>query len=471
MKKLKIHFTGIKGVGMTPLAIIAKEAGFSVTGSDIGEEFITDKALETVGIHVNKGFAEENVGESDLLITTTAHGGLNNPEVVFAISKNIKVVTQGEAVGLFMKGEIFGKEFRGISVAGTHGKTTTTGMIATIFKSAEYDPSYVIGTGDVGSLGLPGHFGKGKYFIAEADEYAVDPKNNKTAKFLLQKPNIAVITNVEFDHPDIYLSIDELKSAFSVFANQVTEKGVLVVCGDDHEIKSLSIENKNKVITYGFNLENDYVIKRVSPSGDSTFFWVSVGGADLGEFMIGVAGEHNVQNALASIIVSLESGLSIDEIKKGIKKFVGSRRRLEFMGMLGSGALVYDDYAHHPTEIKKTLSSLKLRYPRKKIICIFQPHTYSRTKKLFDEFIRSFSGVETVLVTDIYTSLREEPDSSVSSKILCEEINKFNKEAIYLPSLSDVIKYLDKTKPRSDNIIVTMGAGDIYKIHSELSFE
>ena len=470
MKKKSIHFVGIKGVGMTPLAIIAKEAGCVVTGSDIDEEFITDAALKKAGIKPFECFASKNINNQDLVITTGAHGGFDNIEVKAAREKNIKVITQGEAVGLFMEGILLGKKYKGVSVAGTHGKTTTSAMIATILKENSLDPSFVVGTGNVVSLGAPGHFGRGNYFIAEADEYVSEPNYDKTIKFLWQHPTIAVITNIEFDHPDVYSSIEQVREAFLQFVNQLPQNGVLIVWGDDREIKKMLSEYKGRVITYGFNPDNNYVLKRVHISGEQMFFWVNGFGTPLGEFAIRVVGEHNSLNALAAILSCLELGVPVEKIKKGLMAFQGSKRRLEYIGELTTGAKVYDDYAHHPTEIKKTLYALRTQYPKKRILCVFQPHTYSRTKILFNEFLKAFEYTNSVIVTDIYASLREEPDPTVSSRLLVDAMKSYHRDVEFLPSLSDVVQYIGKNRFRSDTVLVTMGAGDVYKIHAQLAF-
>lgn len=483
MKKLKIHFVGIKGVGMTPLAIIAKEAGFIVTGSDVGQEFITDAALKKAGIVPFIGFSADHVGSPDLVIASGAHK-LNNAEVKAAEEKGIKIITQGEAVGLFMRGDLFGKQFAGISIAGTHGKTTTSAMVATVLQEAGLDASYLIGTGDVGSLGKPGHFGKGRYFVAEADEYMTDPHGDKTIKFLWQHPQIVVMTNIEYDHPDVYASLDDVHAAFLQFANRLPENGMLIACGDDPEIQKLlkdwipvsagmtasNAASQRKAITYGFSPTNDYVITRSSISGEQTFFWVSLRGTMLGEFAVRASGDHNALNGLAAVIVALESGVSIEKIKKGLLAFRGSKRRLEFIGDLATGAKVYDDYAHHPTEIKTTLQALRKQYDKKKIVCIFQPHTYSRTKMLFNEFLKAFDAVDSVVLTDIYASAREQADETISSQRLSDVMSQTHNDVLYLPTLADVVQYINEKRFRSDTVIVTMGAGDIYKIHAELKF-
>lgn len=472
-KKIRsIHFVGIKGVGVAPLAIIAKEAGIKVSGCDIEEVFITNEPLRKAGIRPLVGFSKEHVTGSDLVITTGAHGGFDNPEVQIAKKLGIEVWTQGQAVGQFMKGSLLGKKgFIGVSIAGSHGKTTTTAMLATILKGAGLDPSFLIGTGDTPSLGGPGHFGKGKYFISEADEYATEPLHDKTPKFLWQHPKIAVFTNIEFDHPDLYSSLDEIRAAFLQFANNISQDGVLILGGDDRENQKLKKEYSGRIITYGTLPTNDFVMKRVSISGNQTFFWVEGFGTSLGEFALRVVGEHNALNALSAIIVSLELGLPIERIRGELLRFTGTKRRFEYIGKLQSGALLFDDYAHHPTEIKKTLLAFKQSFPKKNIVCIFQPHTYSRTKKLFDEFISSFSYSRTVVIIDIYPSLREKPDSQVSSKKLSDAINRLYGHAIFLPTLPDVVEYIDQKRFGEDTVIVTMGAGDIYKISEKLKMQ
>ncbi len=467
-KKKSIHFVGIKGVGMTPLAIIAKEAGFNISGCDIDEAFITDECLLKNNIKPLIGFSKEHLKNVDLVITTGAHGGIDNEEVVFALKNGIKVLTQGEALGLFMGGDFFGKKFLGISVAGSHGKTTTTAILATIFKKAGLKPSYAIGTSIIPSLGCGGHYDHGKYFIAEADEYATEPQYNKLPKFLWQHPKIAIFTNIELDHPDIYPSEESLVAVFSRFTNNLVKDGLLIVCGDDSNLRRVVDQYRGRVVSYGFSVNNDYFIKKVSVLGNQTFFWLENKQMTLGEFTLCIPGEHNALNATGAIIASLECGLSIEVIKKSLPAYSGSKRRSEYKGQNAEGVLFYDDYAHHPTEIKKTLRTFKQVYPKKKIVAIFQPHTYSRTKTLFEQFISSFTDADVVLLTDIYASLREKTDSSITSENLAQSISKLHKDAIYLPSLANVVQYLSPKKYNKDTVIITLGAGDIYKIYDYL---
>jgi len=475
----RIHFVGIKGVGMTPLAIIAKEAEFDVSGCDIKDSFITDEALKKASIVPKIGFSKTHIKGADLVITTGAHGGFNNIEVKEAIKQGIKVLTQGEAVGVFMEGKIIKRNFTGISVAGTNGKTTTTGMIATILKHAGLFPSYIIGTSFIPSLGYAGNLGKGKYFIAEADEYATDPVLNKTPKFLWQHPKIIVITNIGFDHPDIYPSINEVKEAFRKFILKLPGDGVVVAYGDDPNVLDVITCYNGKKIIYGESLDNDYVISNIKTKNRKISFSVSAKDGFKGNFALNIFGEQNVLNATASIIVGKYLGLSLGQLKNGISSYKGSKRRSEFIGNLKRGALVFDDYAHNPAKICATLKAFRSAYPNKRIVCIFQPHTYSRTKSLFEQFVNSFDDADTIIITNIYASLREKKDPTVSSEILADAIRlsprrspfghlRGVRNVVFLPYLTDVVEYIDKKKYGEDTIVITMGAGDIYKISSKL---
>lgn len=466
-----IHFTGIKGVGMTPLAIIAKEAGISITGSDVDEDFITEYSLKKAGISVFRGFNASDIGNPDLLITSGAHGGQNNPQAFESRKRKIPVWSQGQAVGEFMKGDIFGRKFKGISISGSHGKTTVTSIVATIFKESGLDPSYLIGTSSISSLDMPGHFGNGKFFIAEADEYATDPDSDRTAKMLWQHPEIALITNIEFDHPDIYKNIEDVRNSFVAFSNSLKKDSILVVCIDDKENKTFIRESGvRNLVTYGFSPSSDYKLDNLIQEGGETVFHVNYKNTILGKFFTDLPGEFNALNLLGSIVISIEAGISVDKIQSSIKKYKGAKRRFEYIGTLSSGAKLFDDYAHHPTEIKKTLRALSDRYKDKKIVCIFQPHTYSRTKALFDDFIHSFSDADEVIISDIYSSLREVPDPSVGSEILTKRMKSIHNSVAYMPALPDVIKYVSQENYDDDFIVISMGAGDIYKIKDSLDF-
>ena len=467
MKKIKkIHFVGIKGVGVAPLAIIAKEAGCIVTGSDVSDIFITDNALE--GIKIFSGFSEDNVGEVDLVVTTGAHGGLGNPECVFAKAKGIPVMSQGEALGKFINGDILGKKFDGIAVCGSHGKTTLSAIIATMLSENSMDPSYAIGTGSIKSLGKPGHFGKGQYFVAEADEYVVDIVYDKTPKLLLLDPKIIVTTNIDYDHPDIYPTMEDMLSTFVKFTKRLPPDGILIACGDSEEDKRLLNLFENRKISFGFSKFNDLHIKKVSMNDERVFFWPEYKGTIMGEFSMRVFGEQNAVNALGAIAVGLEIGMSLDQIKKGLKSYAGSKRRSEFIGKTLNGALIYDDYAHHPEEIKQTLVAFKKAFPRKRIVCVFQPHMYSRTKKLLEQFINSFKEADELVVSEIFPSFREEIDENFSAKLISDGVGN---KSVFLKNTDDVVEYLNKKEYTDNTLILTMGAGDIYKVGEKIKYD
>lgn len=460
----KIHFVGIKGVGMTPLAIIAKEAGFKVTGSDIQEDFITKDALERAKIEPFTKFSDANIKGANLVVVSAAHGGFENVEAVAAKKQNIPIISQAEALGLFQTGKILNKNFEGICVAGSHGKTTTTAMIATILKEADLDPSYSVGTGDIPSLGSPGHLGKGKFFICEADEYI----SFNSPKFLLLSPKIAVITNVDLDHPDVYSNISQIEDAFLKFVRKLPEDGILIACGDGEKNLRFLKKVLGRKITFGFSANNDYFIERVNFNGGKTFFWIKHKETNLGEFSIDIFGEQNALDGLAAIIAAIEAGLPLDKIKKGLAVYKGSKRRSEYIGKTRFGAQLYDDYAHHPAEILRTLDAFRKNFPKAKIVPIFQPHMYSRTKLLFSDFVKSFDKCDFLIVTEIFPSFREERDESFSARLLAQSISKRRGNCIFISGLSDVVKYLNESRFGENTVLITMGAGDVYKIDKEL---
>ena len=461
----KIHFVGVKGVGVAPLALIAKEAGISVTGSDVEEIFITDEELNSAKVKVFTDFDPKNVEGADLVVTTGAHGGFSNVESLAAKDAGIPVISQAEALGRFMDGKVFGRKFDGVVICGSHGKTTTAAMLATVLKVNGMDPTYAIGTGKVPSLGPSGHFGSGKYFVAEGDEYVVDIENDRTPKLLLLRPKYVVVTNVDFDHPDVYQSIDEIRKVLLTFANMLPSDGLLISSGDGPEDKKFLSSYKGRKISFGSSLANDIHLKRISMNDQQMFFWVESGSTLLGEFSVQVFGEQNATNALSCIAFGLEIGMSVEDIKKGLADYRGSKRRSEFVGRTKNDALVYDDYAHHPEEIKRTTNAFKAAFPKKKIVVIFQPHMYSRTKKLLEQFISSLSLADEVIISEIFPSFREEQDPNFSAKQISDQIRN---KSVFQKTLADVVEYADKKDYQKDTVILTMGAGDIYKVAYEL---
>ncbi len=461
----KIHFVGIKGVGQTALAVYMKQKGIDVSGSDTNEIYHTDEILKKYTINVKAGFSPHNIPQNtDLIITTGAHDSFNNPESLAGIRRGIRTITHGQALGEEMKGKV------GISVAGTHGKTTTTSMIATIAKFANLDPSYVIGTASIPSLGAAGHYGRGNLFIAEADEYITAPNIDKTPRFLWQSPRVAIITSIEYDHPDAYQNIEEIEGAFFKFATKVSRKGLLILGIDDSNVLNLKKHLPKTIPTtsYGFSDKADYKIVDYKVSKKGISFVVINKNLNLGEFNLQVPGTHNAQNATAAAVSALFFGLKLETIKNALVKFSGSKRRFEKVGNLGN-ILLYDDYAHHPSEIEATLKAFKDIYPNKRIMTIFQPHTYSRTYALFPDFVDSFLEIQgKIVVTDIFASKREKKDDKINAQKLVDETRKKGKSNIfYFKTREEILLFLEKNKDKID-IILTMGAGDIYKLHEYL---
>lgn len=456
-----IHFIGIKGVAMTALAIVAKEQGCQVTGSDTDEEFPTAQVLKKFKITPLLGFKKENIkGKPDLVVMTGAHGGMSNPEAQAAKELELRVLMHGQALSEFMIGK------NGICVAGSHGKTTVAAMVAHILVGSGLDPSFAIGCGDIKSLGKPGHAGKGDYFVVEADEYVTDPGQDPTPRFFWLNPLVAVITNIDYDHPDVYQNLKQVCQAFLTFAKKVSPDGLLVAGIDNENVRAILPEIKTAVLTFGFSPLADYQITRVSFGNTRTWFWLRYKGVDLGPFSLPIPGKLNVANAAAASIVANHLGISWEKIKELLPKFSGTKRRFEKMGEK-EGIKFFDDYAHHPTQIKATLEAARTWFPSSRIIAIFQPHTFSRTKALFDQFAKCFTDANQIIVVNIYPSAREKFDPTISSQLLVNAIKKYHQDARYIGKMEEVADYL-KTELIPGDIVITMGAGDIYKIHKML---
>jgi UDP-N-acetylmuramate--alanine ligase len=452
-----IHFVGIKGIAMTALAVWVGECGIHVTGSDTNEEFPSDPILKSLHILPLIGFSANHVKQlrPDLVIYTGAHDGRENIEVVTAISMGIPTLPHGKALGLVMHGN------KQISVAGSHGKTTTSAMIATILTSAGLDPSYAIGCGEVFGLGLPGHFGKGEYFVAEADEYVTDPTHDRTPRFLWQNPDLLVITNIDYDHPDAYASLGAVQDAFVALVTR--EKGVKITLVNADDIVSYPIINKKlntHIITYGLSEFSDYRITSITFHPGKTTFLLLHDNVLIHKFTLFVPGEHNVHNAAAAVVTSLLIGVPIKEIAKGISKFRGAKRRFEAISVV-NGVEYYDDYAHHPKEISSTLSAIRAWYPRNRLIAVFQPHTYSRTKSLLKDFGKAFTSADTVITTDIYASARESNSLGITGKLFSDEVKKHHSNVVYAPGSHDILSILTTLAKRGDRVVF-MGAGNMY---------
>lgn len=443
---------------MAALAILAKQAGVKVTGSDLKETFVTDETLKRQGITWSVGFSEKNlVGRPDLVVVTGAHGGRENSEAVAAQKNGLKVVMQGEALGMFMEG------YEGISVAGSHGKTTTAALLSFLLEKGGLSPTFAVGCGDISGLSGPAKLGKGKYFVAEADEYVSCPQTDKTPRFLWQNPKIAVVTNIEYDHPDVFANLEEVKAAFLEFVQKLPTDGLLVAGIDNPTGREIFAQANVNKLSYGFSPTVDWRITKVSFGEGKTFFWVEHQGLEMGQFTLCLPGRHNALNSLAAMIVGLNLGLDFEKIRQILPQFSGSKRRFELIGEV-KGIKLYDDYAHHPTEISATLAAVKEWFPKQRLICIFQPHTYSRTKALFAEFAKAFKSADMVILTDIYSSAREEKDPEVSSQKLALKAGQDNPHVSYGGKMDMVVKSLGKIA-RPGDIILTMGAGDIFRWH------
>jgi UDP-N-acetylmuramate--alanine ligase len=458
-----IHFVGMKGIAMTALAVWAKEQGITVTGSDISEEFPSDKILFSVGISVLNGFTASHITQNrpDAVIYTGAHNGRDNIEVKTALSLHIPCFAHGEALGIAMAGK------KQISVAGSHGKTTTSAMIATILTSAGSDPSYAVGCGEIQGLGLPGHFGKGDYFVAEADEYVTDPAHDKTPRFLWQSPDILVVTNVDYDHPDAYASIRQVQEAFLALMAKQKGSKISILNRDDPESAPL-LENKasNTIITYGLSQSAMYYPASISYRPGRTDFELMHEGKSSGVFRLCVPGEHNVLNAVAAIICCRQTGASLTRIQKGLAEFCGAKRRFEKLGVV-SGVSFYDDYAHHPKEISATLGAVRSWYPNDRLIVVFQPHTYSRTHKFLADFGNAFRTADIVICTDIYASARENDTLGMSGRLFTREVQKHQDHVYYAEGVIDIRSLLRSVTAKGDRVVF-MGAGNIFSWGKEI---
>jgi UDP-N-acetylmuramate--alanine ligase len=458
----KVHFTGIKGVGMTALACIAKDYGLSVTGSDTNENFVTDEILQKKGIEWSPGFSAQKIEnlKADLLIYTAAHSGEENIEVIKAAHLQIPVMSQGQALGVFTQSKST------ISIAGVGGKTTVTALLATIFENAGEYPSFMIGAGEIPSLEYPGKFNpKGKVFIIEADEYQCSPTNHNP-KFYYQNPKVIVLPNLAFDHPDVYK--DEIKTlqTFKEFITRIPLDGVLIANIDSPMIKQLIHNLDIPVITYAINSQANYQITNITTDNLKTSFTLNDNSGNSKTYVTNLIGEMNIKNTVAAIIVSKIFKISDDLIQDGILKYKSLKRRLEKVAQINSTILL-DDYAHHPDELKATLQALKANYKDKKIIAIFQPHTYSRTRALLNDFAHSFKQADEVLITPIFASARETNNNEITSETLVNEISKYHRQVKLVKDCGQCKDYLNLDKIKN-SIIITIGAGDIYKWNQEL---
>lgn len=456
----KAYLIGIKGVGMTALAKYLVEDGFEVEGSDNVNSYVTDVVLAEKNIKVYSPFDQKNIldKEPDLVIISAAYDR-TNPEVEEAIYQKMNIMYYSEALGLITADKKL------IAVAGVHGKTTTTSLISILLTEAKLDPSFIIGAGEVPVLNTNARKGSGEYFVLEADEYRKSPTDN-SSKFLDIKPEIAIISSIELDHPDIFETEEDIYQSFYSFACRVSRNGKIIINIDYPKCKKLvgSLADRN-FETYGFSQDASWQIIDVIEQ-DNTSFSVKHDGQVFGPYEIETPGKHNVLNAVTAVILSQIVGIDDSILRQSFSKFKGVQRRFEEIGRIGDIILI-DDYAHHPTAISRTLESAKAKFSHSKIWCIFQPHTFSRTEKLLKEFGKSFGAADKVILTDIYNSERE-GNGKVTSVDLLNEIKNYNPNVIYFHDWKKLKEYV-LAFAKGSVVIMTIGAGDIYKLGREIA--
>ncbi|HEX9004756.1 MAG TPA: UDP-N-acetylmuramate--L-alanine ligase [Blastocatellia bacterium] len=452
-----IHFVGIGGIGMSGIAEVLLNLGYRVSGSDARRSSITDR-LEKLGASVFEGHSATNVEGAQVVVTSTAVRA-DNPEVVEAVRKQVPVIPRAEMLAELMRLKY------GIAIAGSHGKTTTTSMVATVLDRAGVDPTIVVG-GRVNTLGSNARLGRGDFMVVEADE--------SDKSFLKLSPTIAVVTNIDLEHLDFYSGIEEIRQHFVQFVNKVPFYGSVIICLDDPNIQMIIPQITRRVITYGMRAHAEISASDVSVSRENfgSEFTVRRKGEELGRIKLNVPGEHNVCNALAAVAVAVDLEVDFAKIAEGLEAFTGTGRRFEIKGRIAdeSGAnrgdiLVVDDYGHHPTEIRATLAAAKTSGRR--LVVLFQPHRYTRTAALHEDFARSFYDAEVVLLTDIYAA-SEDPIPGVTSQALAEEIERFGHRNVrYIGGVEHGKQSLVEAAQPGD-LILTLGAGSVWRVSEEL---
>jgi UDP-N-acetylmuramate--alanine ligase len=441
----QIHMVGIGGIGMSSIAEVLLNRGYDVTGSDLKSTDVTER-LAAEGATIYEGHAAEQVGEADVVVYSSAIDPGENPETKEAERRRISLIPRAE-----MLGELIRMKF-GVGIAGTHGKTTTTSMAGLVVAEGGFDPTVIVG-GKVTAFGSNAVTGEGDIIVIEADEY------DRT--FLRLTPSLALITSIEEDHLDIYDDLDEIKDAFTQYANSVPFFGAAILCLDDPNVQAIVGDVERRVITYGTTRQAEVRATNIRREEMTTRFDVTVHGERLGEVEIQVPGMHNVRNALAAVAVGQELEIEFDQIRKGLTGFTGVRRRFEKQGEVG-GITVLDDYAHHPTEIRATLDAAHQGFPGRRIVAVFQPHMYSRTQNFMDAFARSFFNADRLVLTDVYGA-REEPIEGVTGERLAERAEQFGHRAVqYVPDKTDLPGHLQETTEAGD-VVLMLGAGDIWR--------
>ncbi len=445
----KVHFVGIGGIGMSGIAEILINQGFRVSGSDLNQSDNTDY-LASIGAWIFIGHNASNVQDAEVCVYSSAVKPEENPETIEAYSRNIPVLRRAE-----MLAETSRLSYC-LAISGTHGKTTTTSMCGLILMKAGYDPTVIVGGRLKGLGGTNARLGKGEWIVVEADEY--------DRSFLQLLPTIAIINNVEEEHLDIYDGFEDLQVTFAEFANKVPFYGLVAVGLDDPGVKEVIAKINKKIISFGLSKQCDIRAEDIKFSERSSECDIIIYGENKGKLKLNIPGLHNVKNALGAIAVCHSLGISFDIIRDAISEFTGVYRRFEIKGEV-DGVMVVDDYAHHPTEIKATLQAARNGWQRR-IVAVFQPHTYTRTQAFYKEFGSSFDDADIAIITDVYPA-REEPIEGITGKIIADAAVHFgHKGIIYIPKLEDVQGELKKILESGD-ILITIGAGNIYKLSNE----
>lgn len=445
-KDIKIHFVGVGGIGMSGIAELLLNLRYKVSGSDLRRSEITER-LQILGVDISYGHSPENVAEDvDVLVYSSAVRR-DNPEVAVAQDRKIPVIPRAEMLGELMRMKY------SIAVAGSHGKTTTTSMISMILAAADWDPTIVVG-GKLKALGATAKLGKGEFLVAEADE--------SDGSFLRLIPTVAVVTNIDPEHLDHYGDLGTLKNAFADFLDRLPFFGFAVLCLDHPNVQDLLPGVKRKVVTYGYSRQADYVLGDLEKGWLYVDFVPHIRGKQMDSIRLNVPGGHNASNALAAVAVSSELGIPYEKIKKGLESFSGVARRFELKGDRG-GAIVIDDYGHHPEEIKQTIQAARDVANKRRIVAVFQPHRYSRTRDLFREFTMAFNDADVLVVMDIYPA-GEDPIKGITGEALFDGIKEHgHREAYFQQTLDDVVDFLQEFS-RDGDMILTLGAGDVYRV-------
>jgi UDP-N-acetylmuramate--alanine ligase len=440
-----IHMVGIGGIGMSAIAEVLLNSGFRVSGSDMKKSDVTDR-LESLGATVHEGHAAEHVTGADVVVYSSAVKPQLNPETQEADRLRIPLIPRA-----VMLGELMRVKF-GIGIAGTHGKTTTTSMTGLVITEGGFDPTIIVG-GKVTVFGSNAVVGEGDIIVIEADEY------DRT--FLRLTPSLAVVTNIEADHLDTYKDLDDIKRAFLQYANAVPFFGAAIMCLDDQQVQEIVGQIDRRVVTYGTSRQAEIRAENIEQVGMKTRFTVVRDKNTLGVIELQMPGLHNVRNALAAIAVGLELEIEFDRIQTALGRFSGVQRRFQKIGEAGE-IIVLDDYAHHPTEISATLQAATSGFPDRRIVAVFQPHLYSRTRDFKVEFARAFFNADVLVVTDIYGS-REEPIPGIDGQALADLALRYgHRDVHYVKDKENLPEYL-LTVAKPGDTVITMGAGDIWR--------